>query len=186
MKRSLAFALTVCCFSMPACAAQEWVVDTARSKLSFTAQMGDEKFTGHFKKFTSDIRFSPEELANSVITANIAVASATTGAPDRDTALPESPWFDSTKFPEARFVTKSIKRTGPNAYLAEATLTLKGISKDIVLPFALTTVNGQTHAVGSVTIQRNDYNIGQGEFTSDAWVKFPVTISVDLWAQPKP
>lgn len=172
-------------FAIPAQAAQEWVVDAARSTLSFTAQMNDEKFTGHFKKFDSSIRFSADDLAHSAITTTVAVASAATGAPDRDTALPESQWFDSTKFPEARFVTQSIKATGPNAYLAEATLTLRGVSKPLSLPFTLTTENGKTHAVGSVTIQRNDYGVGQGEFASDAWVKFPVTVTIDLWAQPK-
>lgn len=172
-------------FALPAQAAPEWVVDAARSTLSFTAQMGEEKFTGHFKKFDSTIRFSPDDLAHSSITTSIAVASAATGAPDRDAALPESLWFDSTKFPAAQFVTKAIRATGPDTYLAEATLTLKGISKDVTLPFTLTKDGDQTHASGSLTIQRNDYGVGLGEFASDAWVKFPVTITVDIWARPK-
>lgn len=186
MRQVLALLLVALGTTQPAYAAQEWVVDTARSTLSFTAQMGDEKFTGHFKKFESSIRFSPDDLANSAITTAVAMASAVTGAPDRDTALPESTWFDNAKFPQAQFVTTMIKATGRDTYLAEGTLTLRGVSKAVALPFALTTENGQTHAVGSVTIQRNDYGIGQGEFANDAWVKFPVTITLDLWAQPKP
>ncbi|MBP7253263.1 MAG: polyisoprenoid-binding protein [Alphaproteobacteria bacterium] len=185
MKHVLPLISMAIAFALPAKAAQEWVVDAPRSTLSFTAQMGEDKFTGHFKKFNSSIRFSPDDLAHSVITTTVAVASAVTGAADRDSALPESQWFDNAKFPEAHFVTQSIKATGPNAYLAEAKLTLRGVSKDVALPFTLTTENGVTHAVGSVTIQRNDYGVGQGEFASDAWVKFPVAIAIDLWAKPK-
>lgn len=184
MKRYLV-ALMALSFALPAQAAPEWVVDAARSTLRFTAQMGDEEFTGHFKKFDSAIRFSPDDLGQSRISATIAIASAATGAPDRDAALPESTWFDSTKFPTAQFVTKTIRATGPDAYLAEATLTLKGISKDVALPFTLTKDGDQTHASGSLTIQRNDFGVGQGEFASDAWVKFPVTITVDIWARPQ-
>lgn len=184
MKRFL-LALAMVGFAIPVQAAQEWVVDAARSTLSFTAQMGEEKFTGHFKKFDSVIRFSTDDLAHSSIATTVAVASAATGAPDRDSALPESPWFDNTKFPEAHFVTQSIKATGPNAYVADATLTLKGVSKPVTLPFTLAVENGKTHATGSVTIQRQDFGVGQGEFASDAWVKFPVTVAIDIWAQPK-
>jgi len=185
MRVKLAAFLWCLSFSQPVWAAQEWVVDPAQSKLGFIVQQGDEKFTGGFKKFVADIRFSPDDLAQSKITTTVDMTSAFAGSAERDAALPESNWFDTARFPQALFVSKAIKAVGGDHYLAEATLTIRGVSKDVQLPFTLKTEAGKTHAVGSVTIQRNDYQVGLGEFSSDGWIKFPVTVTLDLWATPK-
>jgi polyisoprenoid-binding protein YceI len=183
LQKTLTLAFTL--ISLPALAAQEWVVDSAQSTLGFTAQQGDEKFSGGFKQFNSSINFSADDLAHSSISTTVMMGSAFAGTAERDDALPGSNWFNISAFPQAQFVTKSIKAVSPDHYLAEATLTIRGMSKDVQLPFTLTTEKGKTHAVGAVTIQRNDYQVGQGEFSSDGWIKFPVTITVDLWASPK-
>lgn len=169
---------------LPAAAATLWQVDKEASKLTFTARQGDETFTGGFNHFTPAIRFSPDDLAGSSISVTVDIASIHAGSADRDAALPTAPWFDAARFPEAVFATRSIRADGPGKYIAEATLTMRGISKDLQLPFTLTTANGKTRATGDVVIQRNDYSIGTGEFATDSWVKFPVTISIDIWATP--
>ncbi len=178
-------ALLLTTLTTPAFAVQDWTIDSAQSKLGFTAQQGDEKFNGGFKQFTIDLRFSPDDLAHSTLKATIATGSAFAGSADRDSALPESTWFDVAHFPDAVFTSDSIKTTGKDQYLAEGKLSIRGISKPVQLPFTLTTENGKTHAVGSTVIQRNDYGVGQGEYASDAWIKFPVTVAVDIWATPK-
>lgn len=184
MRTLLATLLTLC--ATPALAAPSWLIDQAQSKLGFTAQQGDEKFSGGFKQFTIDLRFSADDLAHSAIKATIATGSAFAGSSERDSALPESSWFDVAHFPQAVFASDSIKAVGKDQYLAEGKLTIRGISKAVQLPFTLTTENGKTHAVGNTIIQRNDYGVGQGEYASDGWIKFPVTVAIDIWAKPQP
>lgn len=169
----------------PCQAAPEWVMDEANSKLSFAAQQGDETFAGGFKKFSADIRFSAEDLANSKITVTIDTGSIFAGSDERDAALPGAGWFDVNRFPQAQFVTQSITATGLNNYVATAKLTIRDVTQDVKLPFTLTQQDGKTRANGSIVLQRNIFGIGQGEFLSDGWVKYPVTVRIDILAAPK-
>lgn len=186
MKKLMALAVFTAGLVSPSLfAAQEWALDQAASKLSFTAQQGKTEFTGGFKEFTALIRFSPDDLANSVISATINTGSAFAGAAERDSALPGQNWFSTAHFPLAYFSTKSIKATGSEQYVADATLSIRGITKDVRLPFTLKIENGKAHAVGKIVLNRQDYGVGQGEFAKDTVVKFPVTVNFDVWATPQ-
>lgn len=186
LHKSIALALaTLCLLSAPGQAAQEWMMDEAASKLSFAAQQGDETFAGGFKKFSADIRFSPDDLANSKIAVTVDTGSIFAGSDERDAALPGAGWFDVSRFPQAQFVTENIVAEGKNSYVATAKLTIRDVTQDVKLPFTLTQQDGKTRASGSVVLQRNTFGIGQGEFASDGWVKYPVTVRIDILASPK-
>ncbi len=161
-----------------------WAMDVAQSKLTFSAQQGSDIFNGGFKDFTAEIIFDPDDLEHSRIAATIAMASAFAGSNDRDQALPGATWFDVKSFPQAQFVTKTIRKTGAQDYMAQATLTIRGISKDVQLPFSLTpgADPGQMRAVGAVVISRHDFGVGQGEFANDSWIKYEVKVGIDILA----
>jgi polyisoprenoid-binding protein YceI len=68
----------------------------------------------------------------------------------------------------------------------DADLTMRGQTQAITLPFALEDLgDGSVRAVGTVTVDRTDYGIGQGDFTSGATVGVDVPISIDISAKPK-
>lgn len=165
----------------------QWVVDPAHSTLQFTAQEGETLFTGGFKKFTAAIAFDTADLAHSVISVTVSPASVYAGNDDRDQALPGADWFDVRQFPEARFVTTTIRQTGPDAFVAEARLTIRNVTRQVQLPFALTPgpAPDTLHAVGAVTISRHDFGVGQGDFVSDGWIKYGVKVSIDILATRK-
>ena len=101
--------------------------------------------------------------------------------------MPQADWFNIASFPQAQFITTGIKKTGENAYEANGTLTMKGMSKPVVLPFTLTPYgNNQMRAQGKVALMRNDFGIGQGEWSSESVVKREVSVSIDIVAAPKP
>lgn len=162
-------------------------MDETASKLSFSAQQGDETFAGGFKKFLADIRFSPDDLANSKIAVTVDTSSIFAGSDDRDAALPGAAWFDVAAFPQATFTTERIAAAaGADHYTADAKLTIRGVTQNVQLPFTLARqADGKTRATGSVVLQRNLFGIGQGEFASDGWVKYPVTVRIDILAAPK-
>ena len=86
----------------------------------------------------------------------------------------------------ARFVTRSFRAAGADRFEVIADLTIKGMSKEIVLPFTLTITDGVAHAVGEVTIQRTDFAIGSGIWSGERPVAYAVKIVVDITATPLP
>ena len=165
--------------------AAPWKVDTTQSRLTFEAEQAGEKFTGEFKKFTPIIEFDPAKPEQGKIDVTIDIASITTDDKDRREALPTGDWFAVKQFPTAKFTSTSISRnpaTKPDigSYLAKGKLTIRGVSKDITLPFSLKPMANYTLATGSLTLHRNDFGVGQGTWQSEEWVKNTVTVRFQL------
>lgn len=192
MRKVLAVALMAICGATPVWAEpSHWVVDAAQSTLSFTAQQGDTVFQGGFKKFTPEIVFDPQDLARSHITVKVATASAFAGSAERDEALPAAEWFNVQQFPQAQFETTAIKsvgsdKTGLENYVAVGDLTIRGMSKKIILPFWLKAEGKAMRAKGEVVILRQDFGVGQGEYANDSWIKYEVKVGIDIVATKSP
>lgn len=161
----------------PVAAGKPWVVDAKTSTLSFSATQTGKTFKGSFRKFTPVIVFDPANLAGSSIAVTVDMASARTGDAQRDSALPTSDWFDARKFPQAKFVSKSITAKGPGAYEAVGTLTIRDVTLPLTLPFTLSIAGDKAAAKGAVTVQRQKFGVGRGDFATDEWVGFDVAVS---------
>ncbi|WP_264785676.1 YceI family protein, partial [Gluconobacter cerinus] len=111
---------------------------------------------------------------------------AVTGDQQRDGALPGKDWFNVAGFPSAVFDAQSFRAMGGNSYEAVGTLTIRGISKPVTLPFTLD-INGTTaHAKGHLDLVRSDFGVGQGPWASGQWVSLNVGVDMDITAQRKP
>jgi polyisoprenoid-binding protein YceI len=165
--------------------AASWIVDPVKSKIGFSGIQTEQPFSGQFKKFTAAIDFDPArpEAGHALIT--IDTASASTGDQQRDEALPGSDWFDTKSFPQAKFEATSFKSKGGNAYEADGTLTIRNVSKPLVLPFTLTTSGNTAHAVGKVQLIRTAFGVGQGAWATADYVAFEVNVDIDLTATSK-
>lgn len=164
--------------------AKDWVVDYGASHLGFIGTESGESFEGMFKKFDAAINFDPAHPETGKITANIDIASVSAGNYDRDSNLPQPDWFDTAKFPKAEFATTGIKADAtPSCYVASATLTIKGMTKPVMLPFCLTPEGDHSRAKGKLTISRKDFGVGTGQWADEGTVKHAVTITVDIAAK---
>jgi polyisoprenoid-binding protein YceI len=171
----------------PAAAAPPaWVTDKAASALRFTTSMAGESFTGAFRRWDADIRFDPADLAGSSVVATIDVASAATGNPDRDQALPTAAFFDAPAFPRATFVAHGFTAAGPGRYQAAGVLTLRGVARPVSLPFTLAISGAQARMTGAVAINRLVFGVGQGEWKDTATIPAAVTVSIVLTARRTP
>lgn len=179
--RNLLIAAAILLTVTPALAAT-WNVDPAASRLTFTGEQSDEKFQGSFPKFTSMIDFDEAAPEKGKITITVDMASAQIEGKDRIEALPTSDWFAVKKFATTEFVSTSISKTGEHAYQAKGNLTIKGVSKEVTLPFTLANTGKSTIAKGSVTLSRKDFGIGSGQFASDEWVEYPVLVTYEIHA----
>ena len=91
-------------------------------------------------------------------------------------------WFDVEQWPTARFETKSFREIGPNQYETVADLTIRDVTREVVLPFRLEIDGNDADAEGTVVIKRSDFGVGQGEWSDTSQIGDEVTIRIDLEA----
>ena len=150
--------------------------------LTFTGSQAGAPFTGAFSKFDAAISLDPDALQNAKIVVTIDMASAGSGDKQRDSALPDKDWFDVANFPQAKFESHQVTRTG-DGYDAAGDLTIRGVTKPIHLPFTLE-IDGRTaHAKGHVDLKRDVFGVGQGEWASGDMVALDVAVDFDLKAE---
>jgi polyisoprenoid-binding protein YceI len=182
----IAAALAGLCVGMArAQATHPWTVDYAHSHLGFTGTQGTDLFEGSFKKFKADIDLDPDHPETGKITVTVDTRTVTTGDSQRDQMLPHADWFYVGEFPQAQFVSTQIHKTGDNGYETQGTLTLKGLSHVITLPFTLTPEGDHWRAQGKVTLVRSDFHIGEGDWADEKIVKLNVDVFFDLVARPQ-
>lgn len=159
-----------------------WRLDDG-SKLAFETAWGAMKVEGAFRRFTADIRFSPDALDRSRVSVTIDVASVDTGDPQRDQALPGYDFFDVDDHPRATFVAERFEHRGGDRYLARGQLTLRGVTRPVDLPFELD-IDGESARVrGETSLDRTAFGVGQGEFAATDQVPAQVKIEVDIRAR---
>lgn len=174
---------------LPALAAPAatWQIDPAASRLTFTGTQLGQPFQGRFEKFSASIQFDPAAPeAGGQVAVLVDMASARTGDAQRDGAMPEADWFATSRFAQARFEATRFRRTGADAYEAEGTLTIRDVTRPLILPFTLKPDGDATRAQGTVTLTRSDFGVGQGQWASGQWVALEVAVSFDLKAVPAP
>lgn len=164
-------------------AGADWAVDYEESKVSFSAIAEGAPFTGVLPKFDARIHFDPDDLAAASVTAVFDMSAADAGDAERNDALPSPVWLDVANHKTARFETTDIRKTGEGAYEAHGALTMRGVTKPIVLPFTLTIDGDVAHMHGETSFARLDYGIGDNAyFTSGDSVSLEPKVIVDLTA----
>jgi len=162
----------------------KWNVDQAKSSLSFVVDVNGQRVTGKFAAFGALIAFDPADLANSSAKITIDMTAAKSGDATRDAMLLKPDWFNVLNFPQAIYQTTGFVSKGGNAYEAQGKLTLKGVSKDVALPFTLA-ITGDTAVVkGETTLTRRAFNVGAGkDFEGEKPVALSVKVMVNVTAR---
>jgi polyisoprenoid-binding protein YceI len=181
--RSLVVAAAVLAGAALPAEAATWTIDTAKSHLGFTGSENGSAFDGRFGKFSGTIVFDPASPAAGHADVTIATGSATTGDQQKDGAMPDSDWFATATYPQAHFVATGFKATGAGAYEAVGTLTIRGVSKPMTLPFTLAISGDTAKADGKVPLIRTDFGVGQGAWSTAQYVALQVSVSLDIVAE---
>ncbi|RSZ42642.1 MULTISPECIES: YceI family protein [unclassified Variovorax] len=143
-----------------------------KSQIVFVSKQMGVPVEGTFKKFDAHVAFDPKKPEGGSIVLQIDTASAGFGVPMSDAELPKQPWFDAAHFPQASFQSSAIKALGEGRFEMAGKLTIKGTSKNVTVPVSIAPAPGGNYAVvtGSLTIQRLDYKVGDGEWTDTSMV----------------
>lgn len=182
LTRMIPFTVLALVVMMNGVQAADWTVRTPDSKLGFFATQAGAEFEGAFQKFNSQIAFDPENLAESKVKIVIDMASVDTQSADRDSNIVTKDWFNVPEFPTATFETKSIRKGENGGYIAISDLTMRGVTKEVELPFTVVIENAKAHAKGEITVSRTEYGIGQGQWAASTVVGDEVRIFFDLQA----
>lgn len=181
-QNGLVWCMSFCLLSAPA-EALEWDFLADQSELSFHGTMLGVPVIGEFERVQADIRFDPENLADSRIVIRIDMTSINTRHDERDTALRRPEWFDAGAFSQARFVSEDLRQIDESNYEARGELTVKGISHAVTLPFHLVISGEFATATGFIDLSRLEFAIGTGEWADEKRVAFAVRIEVRITAK---
>ena len=196
-RRCLAVLLLLCLLWVSvAHGSERFEIDSAHAFVTFSIAHFTGKARGSFKEVSGVIMYEEKDITKSSVEVSIKTASIYTGNERRDAHLRSPDFFDVEKFPEMTFKSKRIeKRTG--GYVAIGDLTVKGVTKEVVMPFSLQGPFKDPLPTGvkrllvstSLKVDRRDFDIKWTRSMDDGglFVGNEVTLEVDVEAIiPKP
>ena len=164
--------------------ASDWSVVAATSWLGFTGSASGTPFQGRFSRWQAQINFDPANAEHGHAEVTVDMTSAVTGDRQRDQALPQSGWFDAAAFPKATLNVQSFRAKGGDDYVAIGTLSMRKVTKAIVMPVTIEVTGDTLHAKGHLDLVRTDYGVGQA--TGAQWVALEVVAACDVTAERLP
>lgn len=146
-------------------------------RLGFATSWAGSAIAGGFGSWSADIRFNPDALPQSKISVTIPLASVASGDGERDGMLKGGDFFDTASHPVAVWTSSSIRHLGGNRYRAEGILQLRGVSKSAPLTFTLDIKDKEARVVGSASLNRTSYGVGQGDYAKTDEIPDPVRVT---------
>jgi len=157
-------------------------VDSSHSNVGFKVKhMMISNVKGDFKEFSGSFEYDQKTNTVKTLKGEVKVASIDTKDAKRDGHLKAPDFFDAAKYPNLTFALDTIK--GDKAY---GVLTMKGVSKDVVLDFenngSIKDPWGNTR-VGlalSGKINRKDYGLTWNKVLEAGGVAVGETVKLDI------
>jgi polyisoprenoid-binding protein YceI len=112
---------------------EAYKIDPVHSSVGFTLRHIVSKFSSSFTKVTGTVNYDAAAPEQSTVEATIEIASVNTANEKRDNHIKSPDFFDAANFPVATFKSKAWKKTGENTFEVTGDLTIKGVTKEVVL-----------------------------------------------------
>ena len=157
-------------------ALQEYLVDAGHSIVEFSIGFAFSRVKGRFTSSKGTILYDPAQPANSSLSIVIESKSIDTGWPHRDEHLRTSDFFDVEKYPSIVFQSTRLRQSG-NGWIADGSLTMRGVTRQVSIPFHLLRPPTRSGAdsnwmimnvAGELRIARADFGILGGS-TFNSW-----------------
>lgn len=142
-----------------------WRVDRGHSGVSFRVRhLGISWVNGSFSDWTAELVYDPAHPEQSSVSARIQIASVNTGNERRDGDLRSGRFFAADSFPEMTFVSRRVERVGPSQLRITGDLTIRGVTRPVVLETEVTDVMAQQRSrrvafTATTTIDRKDWGM---------------------------
>ncbi|MEM7567095.1 MAG: YceI family protein [Pseudomonadota bacterium] len=174
---------SVCLATTPLLAqdAPAWTLQAEESTLQFVASLQGAPVNGTFERFDAAIALDPAVPETGAVTITVDITSATTDNAQANAAIATADWFAAETFGQAVFQSDAISGAD-GAYVAEGTLTIRDQAVPVSVPFTLTVEGDRAAAVGSLTLDRTAFGIGQGSFAGPEPVAHEVEVTFAIQA----
>ncbi|MDE2004018.1 MAG: YceI family protein [Betaproteobacteria bacterium] len=160
-------------------------VIVAKSEIAFTTTQMGVAFDGHFRKWNASIVFTPGALATSRASIDVDLASIDLASSDSEAEARGPLWLETSRFPIAHFTSTSITSRGGDKYDVAGRLSLKGITRDCVVPIVVTRDSkGNRIAEGRFAVRRLDYRVGEGEWADTGTVANDIIVRIRMVLPP--
>ena len=165
----------------------DYRLDPAHSVIGFSIRHNELTLvTGRFKEFAGTIRFDDKDVTRSSVEFKSKVESIDTGVEARDKHLRTADFFEVAKYPEMTFKSTRVERKGKDRYVLHGDFTLKGVTKQVALPFTITGAikdgrgNTRIGIAAQTKIDRRDYGITWGQALSGGGFNVGHDVTIDL------
>jgi len=112
----------------------KWILDPTHSELGFKIKhLMITNVSGSFKDFKAEVETKGEDFTTARISLTAAMDSITTNNEQRDVHLRTVDFFETDKYPELKFQSTKIVKTGDDTFDVYGDLELKGITNPVKL-----------------------------------------------------
>ncbi|MGE3275956.1 MAG: YceI family protein [Vicinamibacterales bacterium] len=146
-------------------ATRTYKADPAHSEVAFQVRHLITRVRGRFAEFDAAIDFDEADPTRSSVSLTIQAASIDTNQKDRDAHLRSADFFAVDEHPTLTFVSRSIAHTTGNQYDVTGDLTIRGVTREVVLPVTYLGKaqdpwgNERLAFETEVTLNRKDYGL---------------------------
>ncbi len=169
--------------AVPAAHAVEYrTVLPQQSRIGFEFRQMNVPVKGGFKRFTTQMRFDPAKPDAASARIEIDLASIDAGSPEADDESAGKLWFNRSAYPKATFVSSQIRALGNNRYEMRGMLTLKGRSRELIVPVTFAPGKDAATFDGGFLLNRLDFGIGEGMWADVATVANEVRVTFRIAA----
>lgn len=163
MKKYLFIILNFICFlaasQTTAPQNQEWFVSSAT--ITFKIKNAGFYVDGSFTGLSAKIFFDGSKNYGNSIEASLDSKSIITGNGSRDGHLKKPSYFDIENFPTISMKANLFGKEPNGNFRGHFKLTIKGKTKDIIIPFTFTEKDSKAIFKGTFTINRLDFGVGE-------------------------
>jgi polyisoprenoid-binding protein YceI len=119
--------------SSASAAPENYKIDPVHSSITFKVRHLFSYVTGKFTKFDGTFSVDADAIDQATVTSTVQTASIDTANSHRDDDLKGADFFESAKFPEITFKSKSVAQTGDKKADIVGDFTMHGVTKELTL-----------------------------------------------------
>lgn len=150
------------------------------SEITFTTRQMGVPVDGKFGQFSAQVALDPKKPETGRVAFSINTGSARFGAAEIDAEVPKDIWLDTRRHPQASFESSAIKAAGAGRFEVTGKLSIKGQTREVVVPVTLTQAGATSTASGQFSIKRLDYKVGEGDWTDTSLLANEVIVRFKL------
>lgn len=152
--------------------AEEWT-SASDGSLEFEARFEGEPLPGEFREF--QVTYSENALS-----VTVKLATSDMGDDEMNAILHDPVWLAVGDFGEARYSSTDIRCDNDGDCVSVGELRLKGVSRELAVPFSWSTDGDGARLWGDVELDRTDYDVGSGEWATDESFDLDVDVRFDI------